>query len=982
MSIWNPKANSLFLQAIELPSSDRRTGLLDEACAGDPALRAEVEQLLKAHDNAGSFLERPLLDEQRTQDFAAATDPDSPPTTSISARAELSLDFLEPCDVPGRLGKIGPYEVIDVIGAGGMGVVLRAHEPKLNRIVAVKVIAPQLVVNPTVRKRFLREAQAAAAVTHPNVVVIHAVEQTDKMSYLVMECINGPSLEEKIDRCGHLELKEILRIGAQVAAGLAAAHAQGLVHRDIKPSNILLENGIERVRITDFGLARAVDDVGLTCSGEVAGTPQFMSPEQAQGKPLDHRSDLFSLGAVLYTMCTGRSPFRAETTVAVLRRVCDDVPRPIREVNPDIPEQLVTIIDRLLAKAPEERFQTAQEVADLLLSYLADLQDPASTPLPEALPGGPATDQKTPAAGAAPIDRRSRRTVLLAATVLLGLCIPLAVTEATGVTHLAAAVLRIATGAGTLVVEVDDPQVSLTIDGEDLVITGTGPKEVRLKPGQYRVLASKDGQLVKQELVTIERGGRQVLRVELEPSATPPAAMTSSIATHGLGGLDKIAPITFPSLWRTDRDFAKISSAGEMVFPKIPVSRYVLETELTIRNPQEGRVLYKIVDAGWATELSLGFTWPKDRTVSIAACRLFCGQPSGSFWWVGEEHFPTSQRLAFKLIVADHERTLFYNEKRVLGNGNTPVDCTLKITAEGTPDCTIHTCSLRPLSENDMEAIGHEVPPCDLKLDPEKTARRIREQTGGLPDVAETGKPFVVKSIDAALRWIPAGEFTMGPEANGKGKHRVRLSQGFWIGQYTVTQGEWSRLFTTNPSRFRGSPYLPVNWVSWEDGMRFCAELDSRERKAGRVPAGYQYRLPTEAEWEYACKAAPDEDQPKYPPDCWWGDNSGYRLHEVGELPPNHWGLYDMCGNAAQWCLDVWQDYPPKSATVLEDPCRFRQSNDDRLCLRGGGWWRTHRDEFQPTSRDKSRSVAVGYRGFRIVLAKTLTGTDSGIGPK
>ncbi len=143
MGVWSPKANSLFLQAIEVSPSERRAGFLDEACANDPALRAEVEQLLRAHDSAGSFLERPLLDDQRTQDFAGATDPDDPPAASPSARAAVSLDFLDPCEVPGRLGKIGPYEVIDVIGVGGMGVVLRAYEPKLNRIVAVKVMAPQ-----------------------------------------------------------------------------------------------------------------------------------------------------------------------------------------------------------------------------------------------------------------------------------------------------------------------------------------------------------------------------------------------------------------------------------------------------------------------------------------------------------------------------------------------------------------------------------------------------------------------------------------------------------------------------------------------------------------------------------------------------------------------------------------------------------------------------------------------------------------------
>ena len=136
----------------------------------------------------------------------------------------------------------------------------------------------------------------------------------------------------------------------QMADGLAAAHAQGLVHRDVKPANILLENGVERVKITDFGLARAIDDASLTHSGYVAGTPQYMAPEQARGEAVDHRADLFSLGSVLYAMCTGHSPFRADTTLAVLRRVCEDTPRPVSEVNPDIPDWLTEIIEKLHAK--------------------------------------------------------------------------------------------------------------------------------------------------------------------------------------------------------------------------------------------------------------------------------------------------------------------------------------------------------------------------------------------------------------------------------------------------------------------------------------------------------------------------------------------------------------------------------------------------------------------------------------------------------
>src|SRR5262249_45068066 len=150
--------------------------------------------------------------------------------------------------------------------------------------------------------------------------------------------------------------------------------AKGLMPRDIKPAHILLENGVERVKLTDFGLARAVDDASLTQSGYIAGTPMYMSPEQARGEPLDHRTDLFSLGSVLYALCSGHPPFRAENTMAVLRRVCDDEPRRLRDANPDIPEWLEAVVSRLQRKAPADRFATAQEVADQLSSCLAQLQ--------------------------------------------------------------------------------------------------------------------------------------------------------------------------------------------------------------------------------------------------------------------------------------------------------------------------------------------------------------------------------------------------------------------------------------------------------------------------------------------------------------------------------------------------------------------------------------------------------------------------------
>src|SRR5205823_5906189 len=210
-----------------------------------------------------------------------------------------ALGFLAPATKPGVLGRLGHYEVLDVIGRGGMGIVLRGFDETLHRVVAIKVMAAQLASSGAARKRFTREAQAAAAVSHDHIVTIHAVEEGSS-PYMVMQYVPGVSLQQRLDREGPLQLPEILRIGTQTASGLAAAHAQGLIHRDIKPANILLENGVQRVKITDFGMARAVAEASLTQSGVVAGTPQYMAPEQARGETVDHRADLFSLGSVLY----------------------------------------------------------------------------------------------------------------------------------------------------------------------------------------------------------------------------------------------------------------------------------------------------------------------------------------------------------------------------------------------------------------------------------------------------------------------------------------------------------------------------------------------------------------------------------------------------------------------------------------------------------------------------------------------------------
>jgi serine/threonine protein kinase len=349
---------ALFKQAIDL-DPERRSAFLDERCAGNLGLRAAVEELLHFDGKAQSasdFLRSPVFD------FCPS------PASDVGA----DLSFLAPPSEPGWLGRLDHYEILEVVGRGGMGAVLRARDTKLRRVVAIKVLAAPLAASSSARQRFLREARTAAAVRDDHVVAIHSVSDDALVPYLVMEFIDGCNLETLLRRGGPLKVKEILRIGIQVASGLSAAHEHGLIHRDIKPANILLESGGQRIKLSDFGLARAADDATLTQTGLIAGTPLYMAPEQAAGEPIDARVDLFSLGSVLYELCTGRPAFRAETTVAVIRRVCDEMPRPIHALNPDIPEPLYRLIERLHAKRPADRPTSAKEVADGLRRLLAE----------------------------------------------------------------------------------------------------------------------------------------------------------------------------------------------------------------------------------------------------------------------------------------------------------------------------------------------------------------------------------------------------------------------------------------------------------------------------------------------------------------------------------------------------------------------------------------------------------------------------------
>ena len=291
-------------------------------------------------------------------------------------------NLLAPTDDPAMLGRLGKHGICGIIGQGSAGIVCKALDPGLNRFVAIKVLSPALAHNAMARKRFDREGRAIAAVINANVIQVHGVDEFQGTPYIVMQYLPAGSLQKRLDEKGCLTTTEVCRIGLQIARGLEAAHGQGIVHRDIKPANVLLEDGLDRAIVSDFGLARVSDEATMTHTGSIAGTPQYMSPEQAQGKSLDARTDLFSLGSVMYTCCTGHSPFHGETLMGVIHNVCKINQRQIRELNPEITDWLAAFIDKLLSKNKEDRFESASEVAGLLADELAHLQMPTSVAPP------------------------------------------------------------------------------------------------------------------------------------------------------------------------------------------------------------------------------------------------------------------------------------------------------------------------------------------------------------------------------------------------------------------------------------------------------------------------------------------------------------------------------------------------------------------------------------------------------------------------
>src|SRR5260370_16294555 len=300
------------------------------------------------------------------------TRPSSPADAKNPQERPRSYPFLLPPLEADEIGRLGNYRVLSVVGRGGMGFVFRAGDIPLRRLVALKVMKPDLQGDMKGWQRFLQEAQLMAAIKHEALVTVFQAGQEGDAVFLAMELLEGSTLEDWCAKNPRPAVADILRLARETAAALAVIHRRGLVHRDIKPGNLWLEAPHNRIKILDFGLARFVQqDSSLTQTGAIIGTPSFMSPEQARGDPVDPRSALFSFGCILYVLCTGENPFQAETVSGILTALAIRNPKPVRQLNSNIPLALSVLVDQLLAKNPKDRPDSAEEVLEQL-AHLAD----------------------------------------------------------------------------------------------------------------------------------------------------------------------------------------------------------------------------------------------------------------------------------------------------------------------------------------------------------------------------------------------------------------------------------------------------------------------------------------------------------------------------------------------------------------------------------------------------------------------------------
>ncbi len=765
------------------------------------------------------------------------------------------------------------YEIIKKLGTGGMATVYLAREKALNREVAIKVLPSAYAKDENFVARFKSEAQIAANLEHPHIVRIYQISEEQDLVYFVMSFVPGGSITGRIKKLGTIPVNDIVRWGIDVCSALAHGHDKGVIHRDLKPDNLMLDKN-ERVVVMDYGIARAGQGTGLTQEGSVIGTPQYMSPEQARGIDLDARSDIYSMGIVLYQMATGDLPFQADDAASLMYMHVHETPEPPNARNADIPEWLKNIILKCLAKNPVDRFTDFTE----LKAALSERYSPklSSTPLKEK-------------------DRRKKRNALLA---------------------VAAVVIIVAAGGGYYYQQYTAQQKRV----EEQRIAAE--EQARLQ--QERETAQMQDDSAYQSAQMADTRQSYTIYLQNYPDGLHAAEAKSQIE----------------EINRTEAEQRETEA----------VVQQETKTELQQRLAEEAAARQKAEEEARIREDDTAYNFA-EMTNTRQSYTIYLEK------YQNGRHVDEANA---KLAAIDSEAAAKLKQEQE--DAATKDDQAFGIARNADTQEAYNTYLMNYLNG--------------------RHSAEAKERIAEFERIAKEADRIRVALSQYSLRMvqIPEGSFLMGSEngtSDEKPLRTVTLS-GFEIGTTEITQAQYESIMGDNPSNFKLDDSRPVERVNWTDAITFCNKLS----EALELEPCYNlstgacdytkngFRLPTEAEWEYACRAESGlayslgDDENALDRAGWYQRNSQDSTHPVGRKTQNNWGLYDMHGNVWEWCND-WYARDAYNSGEKNDPTGTASGSDK--VVRGGSWIDSPGDCRSAKRRNFDPEDDYSDIGFRVV---------------